>query len=103
MEPDLTGATVQLKKEIMEAYLFLRKENMTIPSETLEFMKDAAIERLDRNGQPPVVITIITDEHIETVARNKALKYAFANDYEYDKIVNAIIDGAKFGRDHRLS
>ncbi len=36
-----------MKSEIMEAYLFLRKENMTVPSETLEFMKDATIEKLD--------------------------------------------------------
>lgn len=33
---------------IIEAYLFLRKENNTIPSETIEFMKDCAIEKLKK-------------------------------------------------------
>ena len=37
----------QTKKEIREAYLFLREENHTIPSEVLEFMRDAAIEKLN--------------------------------------------------------
>lgn len=30
----------------MEAYLFLREKNQSIPSDTLELMKDAALERL---------------------------------------------------------
>jgi len=41
------SAVKQMKKEIIEAYIFLRENNHTIPSETLEFMKDAAIEKLD--------------------------------------------------------
>jgi hypothetical protein len=47
MANEFKGAYFQMKQEIMEAYLFLRKNNMTVPSETLEFMKDAAIEKLD--------------------------------------------------------
>jgi hypothetical protein len=42
---ELSGAKIQLKKEIMEAYLFLREKNTSIPSETLDFIKDAAIEK----------------------------------------------------------
>jgi len=43
---NLNQAKKQIEKEIREAYVFLRKENNTIPSETLEFMKDSAIEKL---------------------------------------------------------
>jgi hypothetical protein len=38
----------QTKSEIIEAYLFLRKNNQTIPSETLEFMKDSSLKALDQ-------------------------------------------------------
>lgn len=44
---DLTGAKNQLKKEIIEAYIFLRENNNTIPSKTLEFMKDTAIDAVN--------------------------------------------------------
>jgi len=45
-------AKIQLKKEIIEAWTFLRKENHTIPSETLDFIRDAAIEKLDDDVCP---------------------------------------------------
>lgn len=32
---------------IIEAYLFLRKHNHSIPDETLDFMKHASIEKLE--------------------------------------------------------
>jgi len=35
------------REEIMEVYLFLRKNNSSIPSETLEFIKDAALSMFD--------------------------------------------------------
>lgn len=38
----------QTEKEIREAYIFLREKNMTIPSETLQFMLDASIEKLNQ-------------------------------------------------------
>jgi hypothetical protein len=41
------SAEQQLEKEIREAIIFLREHNHTIPSETLEFMKIASLERLD--------------------------------------------------------
>lgn len=47
MANEFKGAYFQTKQEIMEAYLFLRKNNITVPSETLELMKDAAIKELD--------------------------------------------------------
>ena len=34
------------EKDIIDAYLFLRKENQSIPSETLEFMKEASLREL---------------------------------------------------------
>lgn len=48
---DLNPAKKQIEKEIREAYIFLRKKNNIIPSETLEFMKDAAIEKLWGDGK----------------------------------------------------
>lgn len=44
---DLSPAKEQLRKEIREAYIFLTKKNNTIPSETLEFMYNAALEKVD--------------------------------------------------------
>ena len=40
------SAKQQLEKEIREAVVFLRTENQTIPSETIEFMKQASLEKL---------------------------------------------------------
>lgn len=36
----------QTEKEVREAYLFLRNNNHTVPSETLQFMLDASLEKL---------------------------------------------------------
>ena len=44
-------AKKQIESEIMEAYLFLRKENMTIPSETLDFIKDASLNKLNESDK----------------------------------------------------
>ena len=35
------------KKDIMDAYVFLRTKNNTIPDEVLNFIKDAALEKLE--------------------------------------------------------
>ncbi len=35
------------KQLIMEAWVFLREKNMSIPNETLDFIKDAALEKLN--------------------------------------------------------
>jgi len=37
----------QLDKEIREAIVFLRTENHGIPSETIEYMKQASLEKLN--------------------------------------------------------
>jgi len=44
---EFKGAKEQIKREIIEAYLFLRENNHTIPSETLEFIKVAAINAVE--------------------------------------------------------
>jgi len=43
------SAKSQMEKEIREAYVFLRKHNQTIPDETLQFMLDASLEKLNKN------------------------------------------------------
>ncbi len=42
------SAKKQVEKEIREACVFLREKNMTIPSETIQFMLDASIEKLNK-------------------------------------------------------
>ena len=46
------SAKKQLEKEIREAYTFLREKNQTIPSETLQFMLDASLEKLNDIKEP---------------------------------------------------
>ena len=42
------SAKKQLEKEIREAYMFLRENNHTVPSDTLQFMLDASLDKLKR-------------------------------------------------------
>lgn len=46
------SAKTQVEKEIREAYSFLRKNNSTVPSETLQFMLDASLEKLEQCNLP---------------------------------------------------
>lgn len=41
------GAKKQIEKEVREAYSFLREKHPTLPSETLQFMLDSALEKLE--------------------------------------------------------
>ena len=43
---EFKAVRVQLEKEIREAIIFLREHNQTIPSDTIEFMKIASLEKL---------------------------------------------------------
>lgn len=43
------SAIKQVEKEIREACVFLREKNQTIPSETIQFMLDASLEKLKRH------------------------------------------------------
>ncbi len=45
---------------------------------------------------------VLTDEHIGVMARKKALQYAYANEYSYDELVKAIIEGAKWARENSV-
>lgn len=45
------GYIEQTEKEIREAYIFLREKNMSIPSDTLQFMLDASLEKLNENSR----------------------------------------------------
>lgn len=64
------SAKNQVSKEIREAYVFLRKENNTIPSETLQFMLDTSLEKLNREDG----VRLMTEEdralmRMETVSQ----------------------------------
>ena len=43
------------KKEIIEAYTFLRTHNQSIPIDTLEFMKDSSLNALNVNSDYPKI------------------------------------------------
>lgn len=70
------SAKSQLKKEIREAYLFLREKNQTIPSDTLEFMLNAALEKADSLPEPEFDFV---DDKVEKV---ETLKHLNLNDEE---------------------
>jgi hypothetical protein len=42
----LGNAQKQIEKEIREACVFLREKNMTIPSDTIQFILDASLEKI---------------------------------------------------------
>ena len=64
------SAKKQIEKEIREAYIFLREKNMTVPSETLQFMLDASLEKLQGQSLPidSVIAMLPTDADIEKYA-----------------------------------
>ena len=43
-----------------------------------------------------ILTNLPSEEHIKAVAEKVALKYAYANDYKYDQIVKAFIEGSEF-------
>lgn len=76
----------QLEKEIREACLFLREKNHSLPSETIQFMLDASLEKLknsnriktywfdcwDRNGKTSSIpIEALDTESAEIIFKNK--------------------------------
>jgi hypothetical protein len=53
------SAISQIEKEIREAVVFLRENNQTTPSATIQFMKDASIEKLNQGQTLPVDSVIV--------------------------------------------
>jgi hypothetical protein len=45
------------KKQIIDAYLWIRKNNNTIPDEVLDFMEEAALEKLAKGDRPKAKIS----------------------------------------------
>lgn len=56
------------------------------------------IENEPANDTKPVLCGVLSDEHIEVIARKVALRYAYANEYLYYMYVKAIVEGMKIGR-----
>ena len=50
------SAKTQIETEIRLAYAFLRERNTTIPSETLQFMLDASLEKLQGQKLPIAIV-----------------------------------------------
>jgi len=54
------------QKEILDAYVFLRTNNQSIPDEVLDFIKDAALEKLKAIPiEPPVSPKTVEEEELE--------------------------------------
>lgn len=60
------SAKQQVEKEIREAIVFLREHNQTIPSDTIEFMKQASLEKLNNNVEPKTYFFDCWDRHGNT-------------------------------------
>lgn len=80
------SADKQLEKEIREACVFLREKNQTVPSETIQFILDASLEKLkntkrvkiywfdcwDRNGKTnSISIEALSPETAEIIFKSK--------------------------------
>ncbi len=52
------SANKMLEMEIRAAYIFLREKNHTIPSDTLQFMLDASLEKLNSVEYNEVLDTV---------------------------------------------
>ena len=50
------------QKEILGAYVFLRTNNQSIPDEVLDFIKDAALEKLKAIPIEPPVSPMLAEE-----------------------------------------
>ena len=91
------SAVEQLEKEIREAIVFLRKNNWTIPSETIEFMKQASLEKLrypteeiktyfidhwDRNGKTgTTTIVALNAEQAKIIFKHLYPDYGYDEPY----------------------
>ena len=49
----------QLQKDIMDAYIFLRDNNYTIPSLSLDFIKNAALQKLENKVVRELFDTVV--------------------------------------------
>lgn len=51
-----------------------------------------------RNNANVLLCDVLSDEHIEVIARKVALRYAYANEHSHEMYVKAIVEGMKIGR-----
>jgi hypothetical protein len=86
------------RKEIMDAYIWIRKNNSTIPDEVLDFMKDAAIEKLDSKTKESILLLKFRTEDIyhnkHTLAVNQrsddSIGYSFFSGWQSSGMGNAL-------------
>ena len=77
------------KKDIMDAYLHLRKTNSSIPSETLEFIRDASLSKLERieNQELSNIVKEQKKLSLKCTVGNDALGNYGLKDLETNKII----------------
>jgi hypothetical protein len=64
------NALLNLKKEIYQAHVFLRTNNNTIPSETLDFMLKASLNALALEADSAYERDQITEQELDTFVNN---------------------------------
>lgn len=57
------------KKDILDAYAFLRTKNQSIPDEVLDFIKDASLEKLKANSGGGVSYASPASSGVQTAGR----------------------------------
>jgi hypothetical protein len=81
------SAKKQIEKEIREAYIFLRENNMSVPSETLQFMLDASLDKLQ--GQSLPIDSVIDCTNLEPDFI-KALRIADVSKFDWEQFLDYV-------------
>ncbi len=68
------------RKQIIDAYIWIRKNNHTIPDDVLDFMKVAALEKLDKNETYPNLNQSDTESAIKDLSYWKQYEESRPND-----------------------
>lgn len=87
-----------IKNRIKETLKFIETETNTEREDNLLRGEIAFLEHL--LNYAPSCKQLPTEEHINTVAGKKALKYAYANESDYKDYVKAIEEGANFVKNY---
>jgi len=94
------SAEKQVEKEIREAIVFLREKNHTIPSETIEFMKQASLKKLKNiNKNEPEQAkdnsqSINVEKHTSTAKRFTITTPHLNMKVDYDDVNHNEVDAA---------
>ena len=93
------SANKMLEMEIRAAYIFLREKNHTIPSDTLQFMLDASLEKLNSVEYNEVLDPVSKSLPSKNIVWDAAVSFAEYNpSREYEDTKATFIGGAEWMR-----